>query len=49
MMLLVPCPYCDVDVPVELIADGDNFRAPDLLPNMSSHATVVHSYIDSSS
>lgn len=42
MMLLVPCPVCGTNVPVELVNDGDNHRAPDLLPNMNNHIITVH-------
>lgn len=41
-MLLVPCPICGVEVPVELVSDGSDYRAPDLLPNMNSHVIDVH-------
>lgn len=48
-MLLVPCPFCEADVPIELIADGDSFRAPELLPAMTNHVDIVHNYRDPSS
>lgn len=41
-MLIVPCPLCGDDVEIGLEPDGDDFRAPGLLPVMNEHVTTVH-------
>ena len=39
-MLLAECPYgCGTDIPVQLVTDGDNYRAIDLIPLIDDHAT----------
>jgi hypothetical protein len=42
MTLLVPCSICGVDVPVDLVPDSGNYRAPDLLPNINTHVISVY-------
>lgn len=41
-MLLVPCPVCGVDQLVPIEVDGDDFRAPELLPVMNHHVITAH-------
>ena len=40
MILLAECPYaCGADIEVQLVADGDNVRAVDLVLLLDDHAT----------
>lgn len=48
MILLVPCPVCAADQQVPLVADGDNMRAPDLLPIMNAHLLSAHNEVGES-
>ncbi|WP_156750542.1 hypothetical protein [Mycobacterium sp. 852013-50091_SCH5140682] len=38
----MPCQLCGVDVAIELVADGENYRAPDLLLAMNGHIVNQH-------
>lgn len=42
MKLLVPCPLCEIDVPIPLLAEDGYYRAPELLPLMNHHVITVH-------
>lgn len=42
MLLLMPCQLCGGDVEIELLPEGEHYRAPGLLLAMNGHVLSTH-------